>query len=65
MLLLIIFSTILILVVSHTECMWTYDAVAGTPFDKLRPCDDLTSERFASTSCTRVCSERIDPLHPG
>jgi len=67
-LLLIIFSTILILVQSYTECKWVQGTICVgtvcTPFDELTSCDPVS---FTSSDerCTRVCPKRLEPLEPG
>lgn len=67
-LLLIIFSTILILVQSYVECKWVQGTICVgtvcTPFDELTSCDPMS---FTSSDerCTRVCPKRLEPLEPG
>jgi len=66
-LVLIIFSTLLILVQSFNECKWIDDAqVDGIPFADLAPCRfESNHSQPGIPSCTRVCEERKEPLDQG
>ena len=64
LLILIIFSTVLILVQSYVACMWAQAPVDGRAYEDLEACD-LASPTLGSTDCTRVCERRLDPLDPG
>ena len=67
LLVLIVFSTGLILVQSLMPCKYVFesDPVSGaswlaTPYESLALCDNLTSPVHLTISCTRVCAERLE-----
>ena len=60
----IVFSIFLVLLQSLNECKWAFAPTAGIAYDDLPFCD-VESEAMASSVCTRVCRERLEPFDEG
>ena len=72
LLMLIVFSTGLILVQSYLSCKYVFTENPETgvsylelPYEQLSLCDNLTSPVHLTISCTRVCAERLDWFEEG
>ena len=65
LMLLIVFSTILILVQSMGNCQYVLGhAAAGTPYAQLTPCVNLTSPTLTQIGCTRKPPHRRTAAPP-
>lgn len=68
LLLLIVFSTFLVVMQSSTnECGYMIGPTAGRSWEDLQPCttEVLTSPLMLDVSCERVCQRRLEPLEEG